>query len=71
LGEHLAIGHPWSADAFAKRLAAFGNPKVEVTPGGRRLKAKKLAPLDAARLLAAALLPLAEKYPLPYLEASG
>jgi hypothetical protein len=71
LGDHLAIGYPWSADAFAKRLAAFGSPKVEVTPGGRRLKAKKLAPLDAAQLLAAALLPLADKYPLSYLEASG
>lgn len=71
LGDHLAIGYPWSADAFAKRLAAFGNPKVEVTRVGRRVKAKKLAPLEAAQALAAALLPLAEKYPLPYLEAAG
>jgi hypothetical protein len=50
---------------------ALGTPKVEVTTAGRRLKAKKLSPLDAARQLAAALLPLADKYPLPYLETSG
>jgi hypothetical protein len=71
LGEGLAIGFAWSPRTFAQRLAAFGAPKVELTTGGRRLKAKKLAPLDAARQLAAALLPLADKYPLPYLEGSG
>src|SRR5690349_8822983 len=35
-GEHLAIGDCWSPDAFAKWLAALGNPRVEVTPSGRR-----------------------------------
>jgi hypothetical protein len=71
LGDGLAVGGAWSPEAFARRLAAFGAPKVEVTTGGRRVKAKKLAPLEAARQLAAALLPLSERYPLPYLETSG
>lgn len=71
LRDRLDIGYEWSTGAFAKRLAALGTPKVEVTTAGRRLKAKTLAPLEAARQLAAALLPLPEKYPLPYLEASG
>jgi hypothetical protein len=66
-----AIGYAWSPAAFAKRLAELGTAKVDITPGGRRLKARGLAPVDAARQLAAALLPLAEKYPLPFLEASG
>jgi hypothetical protein len=71
LRDGLAIGYEWSPDVLAKRLGAFGAPQVEITTGGRRLRAKKLAPLESAQLLAAALLPLAEKYPLPYLEASG
>lgn len=71
LGDGLAMGGAWSLQAFAQHLAAIGAPKVEVTTGGRRVKAKKLAPLDAARQLAAALLPLSERYPLPYLEPSG
>lgn len=71
LGDGPAVGFAWSPGTFAKRLGALGTPKVEVTTGGRRLKAKKLAPLDAARQLAAALLPLVDKYPLPYLETSG
>lgn len=71
MGDALAIGYAWSTDAFAKRLRTLGAPQVEVTTAGRRLKAKKLAPLEAARQLAAALLPLPDKYPLPYLETSG
>jgi hypothetical protein len=67
----LALGYAWSSDAFAKHLRALGTPPVEVTTTGRRLnlKAKKLSPLEAARQLAAALLPLPNQYPLPYLEA--
>lgn len=73
LGNALAIGYEWSPEAFAERLRSLGTakPKVEITPGGRRLKSKGLGPLEAARQLAAALLPLAPKYPLPFLEASG
>lgn len=69
--ESLGIGYEWSSEAFSKRLAALGTARVEITTGGRRLKAKKLEPLEAARQLAAALLPIAEKYPMPYLEAPG
>jgi hypothetical protein len=70
-GFGLAIGYAWSPAAFAERLGQLGTAKVEVTPGGRRLKAKRLSAVEATRQLAAALLPLAEKYPLPFLEASG
>lgn len=66
-----AIGYEWSTDAFSKRLSALGGVRAEVTPSGRRLKAKGLSAVDSARHLAAALLPLADHYPLPFLEASG
>lgn len=70
-GMGLAIGYDWSPAAFAKRLAELGTAKVDITPGGRRLKAKGLSAVEVTRQLAGALLPLAEKYPLPFLEASG
>jgi hypothetical protein len=70
-GFGLAIGYAWSPASFAKHLGQLGTAKVEITPGGRRLKAKGLSPVEATRQLAAALLPLANKYPLPFLESSG
>jgi len=39
-GFGLAIGYHWSPAAFATRLGQRGTAKVEVTPGGRRLKAR-------------------------------
>jgi len=68
-GEGFFVGSAWSKGAFERFLAPFGKPKVEVTPGGRLVAAAKAHGIELARLLAAALLPLAPKYPLPYVEA--
>jgi hypothetical protein len=47
-------------------LGRLGQAPVEETPAGRRLKKMPTEPLEAARALAAALLPLDESYPLPH-----
>ncbi len=68
-GEGFFVGGNWSKAAFEARLAGFGHPKVEITPSGRLIVATKAQGLELTRLLAAALLPLSAKYPLPYVEA--
>ncbi len=70
-GEGYFVGSPWSKAAFEALLERLGKPKVEVTPGGRCVAAPGARGLELARLLAAALLPLSAKYPLPYVEVRG
>lgn len=70
-GESFFVGSAWSKGSFETLLASFGKPKSEPTPGGRLVAAPKAQGIELARLLAAALLPLAPKYPLPYVEAGG
>ncbi len=70
-GDGFFVGEAWSKPAFEALLAPFGVPKVEATPGGRLVLAPKARGIELARLLAAALLPLAAKYPSPYVEAGG
>lgn len=70
LGEQYVIEKPWDRSGFAQRLESLGQPKVEVVPGGRKLRTRTSSPVEAARLLAAALVPLGAEYPLPYLEAA-
>lgn len=70
-GEGFLVGKPWSRAGFEQLLGSFGKPKVEVTPGGRLVAAPKAQGIELARLLAAALLPLPAKYPLPYVEAGA
>lgn len=70
-GEGFFVGTAWSKGLFESLLTPFGKPKVEVTPGGRLVAAPKAQGIELARLLAAALLPLVPKYPLPYVEAGG
>jgi len=67
-GEGFLLGATWSKAAFEALLAGFGQPKVELTPSGRLVLAPKSQGLELVRLLAAALLPLGAKYPLPYVE---
>ena len=67
-GPRFRVGQPWSKDDFESMLASLGEPKVEITPGGRRLLASASTPVEAACLLAAALLPVSQSYPLPFLE---
>jgi hypothetical protein len=68
-GASFFVGSAWSKSAFESLLASFGQPKVEITPGGRLVTTAKAQGLELVRLLAAALLPLPPKYPLPYVEA--
>jgi hypothetical protein len=67
-GKRLFAERSWDASAFGMHIAPAGPPKLEVTPTGRLVKAKPNSAAEAVPLLAAALLPLAKEYPLPYLE---
>ena len=62
---------PFSRDGFAVFLSAATPPKVSVIPGGRELLADLPAPELRVRHLAAALVPFAEQYPLPFFRASA
>jgi hypothetical protein len=68
LGARFLVGRPWSKDAFESMLAGLGKPKVQITLAGRRLDVTASSPVEAAALLAAALLPLSASYPLPFIE---
>lgn len=67
-GARWLVDKPWSKPGFEAFLHALGTPKVDVTPSGRKLIAPRATVLEAAPLLAAALLPLAPAYPLPFYE---
>ena len=69
LGEHFLVGAKDARPALETLLATLGNARVEITPGGRKLSPRSNATPALARELAAALLPLGEKYPLPYVDA--
>lgn len=56
----------WDRASLEQFLSDLGKPPVEETPAGRRLKKMPEAPLEAARALAGALLPLGDVYPLPH-----
>lgn len=64
----LQLDAPFTPDAFAKALQSQGKPPAyDVVPGGRQLKGAMPEPLEVAvRVLAAALVPVPEKYPLPF-----
>jgi hypothetical protein len=70
-GPAFFVGSDWSKARFEALLAGFGEPKVAITPSGRRVEAAKAQGVELARLLAAALVPLSAKYPLPYVEAGA
>ncbi len=70
LGAHYWMGSDWSKNAFESLMTGLGKAKVQVTPSGRQLDAAS-KPVEAARLLGAALLPLTGEYPLPYVEVTG
>lgn len=71
LGPRFLVGKPWSKPALEATLASLGAPKTAVTPAGRRVEARGVSGLEAAPLLAAALLPLGPAYPLPFIEPEG
>ena len=55
----------------ASLLQSLASPSVTVTPSGRQVAARNIAPSDAAPLVFAALLPLGPAYPLPYIETTA
>lgn len=58
---------PFDRDALTRKLAALGSVGTEPRASGRRIKGEIPVGLDVrAKRLAAALLPLADHYPLPY-----
>ena len=64
----LALDAPFSGDSLADALRLSGRAAAyDIVPGGRQLKgAMPGAPDLAVRNLAAALLPLTERYPMPF-----
>jgi hypothetical protein len=71
LGPRYIVGSGWSRGTFETMLGKLGQPKVQVTPSGRKLETKEASAAELAPLLAAALLPLGPAYPLPFAEARG
>jgi hypothetical protein len=67
-GDGFFVGKPWSREAFEGLLSKYAKPKVQITPGGRKVEPKGAVAPELAPLLAAALLPITPKYPLPYVE---
>lgn len=66
------LGASFSADELAELLGARGAASYETMPGGRKLRgARPEAPEAMAERLAAALVPFAPEYPLPYYELDG
>jgi hypothetical protein len=68
LGLPVPMDAAFDADAFAQALRLDGKPPAfDVVPGGRQLKGTIPEQLDlAVRALAAALVPLPDRYPLPF-----
>ena len=66
-------GAPFYPDALTKLLESLPpRPRYTAVLGGRELAGAELhRPLTLARQLAAALLPLAERYPMPFARASA
>ena len=56
----------WDADALSDYLAGQADARHTATPTGRLLPGTMPAPDLAARKLAAALLPLSDRYPAPH-----
>lgn len=68
LGAGLLTRTPWSRDGFEATLGRLGKPRVQITPAGRKLQTPAGSASELAPLLAAALLPLSDVYPLPFVE---
>ena len=73
LGPRFLATLPWSTGALETMLRSLAAPKVSLTPAGRKLEVRAASALEAAPLLAAALLPLPapNTYPMPYVEPRG
>jgi hypothetical protein len=68
-GDRWPVGERWDQGQFEAFLKSLGPVKLKEAVSGRKLTLAELTPETAARLLAAALLPLSEAYPLPHCDA--
>lgn len=68
LGSCFLVGRPWDPHTFVSMAESLGTPTVDIVPNGRHVSLSTSSPLKAARLLAAALVPLPDEYPLPHAE---
>jgi hypothetical protein len=66
----LRVADRWDKKAFEDFAAAQGTAKTEVIPGARKLKKVAGSLREQAGQLAAALLPLSDAYPLPFVEVA-
>lgn len=68
----IALGANFDKQAVSDALGGKKPPPFAVVPGGRQLKgAPPAAPAELVAQLAAALVPLAEQYPLPFYALGG
>jgi hypothetical protein len=70
-GPQWAATATWDQGAFEAFLQGLGKVVVSDSPAGRKVSRIEREPVAAARALAAALLPLGRKYPLPYTEVEA
>lgn len=70
LGNALPLSDDWNVSEFEQFLAQQGDAKVEVVPGARKVKRAAASVREQAGQLAAALLPLSDAYPLPFITVS-
>lgn len=68
-GERWAVSELWERGQFEAFLKDLGPVKVKEAVSGRKLITVEPSPEAAARLLAAALLPFSDGYPLPHCDA--
>ncbi len=67
LGARFLAGNLWSVEEFVATIGVC-RPQVEITPAGRRLTFILGQSPAVASALAAALVPIAAAYPMPYVE---
>ncbi len=65
--ELAATAKPWDAAAFLQEMCGLAEVSIAASSVGRRLKGEAPSdPLAAARMLAAAIAPMSERYPAPH-----
>lgn len=71
LGPALAVAESWNAKTFEAFASSQGAAKADVIPGARKLKKPAVSVREQAGQLAAALLPLTDTYPLPFVDVKN